>query len=56
MWHVWGRKTARGVRVQKPGGKRPLGKPTCRWEDNNKINIKGMGWEYEDWIQLAPDI
>jgi hypothetical protein len=44
---------AHGVRVGRPGGKRPLGKPTRRWEDN-KMNIKGIGWEYEDWIQLAP--
>jgi hypothetical protein len=55
MWHVWGRTDAHGVRVGKPGRKRPLGKPTLRWEDNNKMNIKGIGWEYEDWIQLAPD-
>jgi hypothetical protein len=45
MWHVWGRTDAYGVRVGKPGGKRPLGKPTRRWEDNNKMNIKGIGWE-----------
>jgi hypothetical protein len=56
MWHAWGRTDAHGVRVGKPGGKRPLGKPTHRWEDNNKIKIKGVGWEYEDWIQLAPDM
>jgi hypothetical protein len=56
MWHVWGRTDTHGVRVGKPGGKRPLGKPTRRWEDSNKMNIKGTGWEYKDWIQLAPDM
>jgi hypothetical protein len=34
------------VFVGKPGGKRPLGIPRCRWEDNAKIDLKRnrMGW------------
>jgi hypothetical protein len=31
-------------------------KTNARWKDNNKMNIKGIGWEYEDSDQLAPDM
>ena len=31
------------VLVGKPERKRPLGKPRCRWEDNIKMNLKGVG-------------
>jgi hypothetical protein len=30
--------------VGKPEGKRPLGRPRCRWEDNIKIVLKEVGW------------
>jgi hypothetical protein len=36
--------------VEKPEGKRPLGRPRRRWEDNIK-----MGWGGIDWIDLAQD-
>jgi hypothetical protein len=36
-------------------GKRPLRRPTCRWEDNIKMDIKDMGWESVNWINLAQD-
>jgi hypothetical protein len=41
------------VSVGKPEGKRPLGRPRHRWEDN--INIQEVGCESMDWIELAQD-
>jgi hypothetical protein len=32
------------VLVRKPEGRRPLGRPTCRWEDNIKIGLQEVGW------------
>jgi hypothetical protein len=40
------------VLVGKPGGKRPLGRPRCRWQDNIKIDLWKMGGG-RDWIDLA---
>jgi hypothetical protein len=36
-------------------GKRPLGRPRCRWEDNVEMDIKEMECEDVDWIHLAQD-
>jgi hypothetical protein len=41
--------------VEKPEGKRPLGKPKRVWEDNIKIILREMGWSGVDWIDLAQD-
>jgi hypothetical protein len=30
--------------VGKPEGKRPLGRPRCRWMDNIKIDLRVIGW------------
>ena len=43
------------VLVGKPEGKRPLGRPRCRWEDNIKMNIQEVGCGGMDWIELAQD-
>jgi hypothetical protein len=32
------------ILVGKPEGKRPLGRPRHRWEDNMKIDLRGTGW------------
>ena len=40
--------------VGKPEGKRPLGRPRRRWDDNIKMNLHEMGWGM-DWIYLAQD-
>jgi hypothetical protein len=40
------------VLVGKPGGKRPLGRPRCRWQDNMKIDLRKVGGD-RDWIDLA---
>jgi hypothetical protein len=39
--------------VVNPEGKRPLGRPIHRREDNNKIDLKEIMWEGVDWIDLA---
>jgi hypothetical protein len=41
--------------VGKPEGKRPLGRPRRRWEDNIKMDLQEVGGGREDWIELAQD-
>jgi hypothetical protein len=43
------------ILVRKPEGKRPLGRPRCRWVDNNKIDLREIGWDGIDCIDLAQD-
>ena len=38
-----------------PEGKRPLGRPRNRWEDNIKMALQGLGFGGVDWIKLAQD-
>jgi hypothetical protein len=39
----------------KPEGKRPLGRPRCRWVDNIRMDIRETGWSGMDWIDLGQD-
>jgi hypothetical protein len=39
--------------VGKPEGKRPLGRPWCRWEDNIRTNVEEIVWQGGDCIHLA---
>jgi hypothetical protein len=41
--------------VGKPEGKRPLGRPRRRWVDNMKLDLREIGWDDMDWIDLAQD-
>jgi hypothetical protein len=41
------------ILVGKPGGKRPLGRPRRMWLGNIKIDLRGIGWDGMDWIELA---
>jgi hypothetical protein len=41
--------------VGKPEGKRPLGRPRHRWEDNIKKDLQEVGCEFMNWINLAQD-
>jgi hypothetical protein len=41
--------------VGKPEGKRPLGRPRCRWIDNIIMGLLGIGLNVVDWIGLAQD-
>jgi hypothetical protein len=43
------------VLVGKPEGKRPLGRPRHRWEDNNKMDLQEVGCGGMDWIELAQE-
>jgi hypothetical protein len=43
------------VLVGKRGGKRPLGRTRCRWEDNIKADLQEVGCEGMDWIKLVQD-
>jgi hypothetical protein len=43
------------ILVAKPEGKRPLGRPRYRWEENIKMNLQEVGSGGMDWIELAQD-
>ncbi|KAJ4432555.1 hypothetical protein ANN_21178 [Periplaneta americana] len=43
------------VLVGRPEGKRPLGRPRRRWEDNIKMYLREVGYDDRDWINLARD-
>ena len=43
------------VLVGKPEGRRPLGRPRRRWEDNIKMDLGKVGCGYVDWMELAQD-
>jgi len=43
------------VLVGKPEGKRPLGRPRHRWEDNIKMDLQEVGGGCEDCMELAQD-
>ena len=43
------------VVVGKPEGRRPLGRPRRRWEDNIRMDLKEVGCGGMDWIELAQD-
>jgi hypothetical protein len=44
---------AYNILVGRPEGRRPLGRPRNRWEDNIKIDLRGKGFGNVDWIHLA---
>jgi hypothetical protein len=49
------RKCVYRVLVGKPEGKRPLGRPTHRWEDNIKMDLQDVGCRGVGWIELSQD-
>jgi len=56
--HVARMAEGRGVHrvlVGRPEGKRPLGRPRRRWEDNIKMDFQEVGGGCEDWMELARD-
>ena len=38
-----------------PAGKRPLGRPRHRWEDNIRMDLKEIGINTRNWVDLAQD-
>jgi hypothetical protein len=49
------RRNACMVLVGKPEGKRPLGRPKHRWEDNTRMVLREIGWGCMGWIDWAQD-
>jgi hypothetical protein len=49
------RRGAYGALVGKPDGRRPLGRPRSRWEDNIKMDLRETGWGDIDWVDVAQD-
>jgi hypothetical protein len=47
MWHEWGR---RGTHIGYWWGR-----PRCRWADNINMDLREIGWDGIDWIELAQD-
>jgi hypothetical protein len=43
------------VLVDRPKDKRPLGRPRRRWENNIKMDLKEIGIDGANWIQLVQD-
>jgi hypothetical protein len=43
------------ILVGKSVGKRPLGRPRCRWEDNMKMDHRATAWSGTDWIDLGQE-
>jgi hypothetical protein len=49
------KRNAYRILVGKPAGKRPLGRPRHRWEDNIRMDLREIGWGGMDLIDLAQD-
>jgi hypothetical protein len=43
------------ILMGKPEGKRSLGRPRCRWVDNIKMDLREIGLDGVDWIDMAQD-
>jgi hypothetical protein len=44
------------ILVGRPEGRRPLGRPRRRWEDNIKMDFQDVGWRRDmDWIEVTRD-
>jgi hypothetical protein len=50
------KRNAYRILVGNPNGKRPLGGPRRRWEDNIKMDLREIEWNAMDWIDLAQDM
>ena len=54
--HMGERRGIYRVFIQKPEGKRPLGRPRCRWEDNIKMDLWEVGaWTGLSWLRIGTD-
>jgi hypothetical protein len=49
------KRNAYRIFVGEPDGKKPLGRPRCRWMDDIKLDLRETGWDGMDWINLAQD-
>ena len=48
-------RTAFKIKKGKPTGKRPLGRPRRRWEDNIRMDLEEIGVDTSNWVDSAPD-
>jgi len=39
----------------KPTGKRPLGRPSCRWEEDIRMDLEHIGINAGNWVDFAQD-
>ena len=54
--HMGKRRGVHGVLAGKPEGKRPLGRPRRRWEDNIKMDLREVGcvvWTGSSWLRIG---
>jgi hypothetical protein len=49
------KRNAYRIFVGKPAGKRPLGRPRRRWVDNIKMDLRVIGWDGINWIDVVHD-
>jgi hypothetical protein len=49
------KRNAYRILVGKPEGKRPLGRERRRWVDNTKMNLREIGWDGVDWMDMAQE-
>jgi hypothetical protein len=47
------KRNAYGILVRKSERKRQLGRPRRTWVDNVKIDLRGVGWDGMEWIDLS---
>jgi hypothetical protein len=50
---MWEKKNPYRISVGKPEGKRPLGRPRPRWEDNIRMYLREIGWGGMNWNDLV---
>jgi hypothetical protein len=50
------KRTTYRILVGKPEGKRPLGRPIGRWVDNIKMDLREIGWDGADWMDIQSEI
>jgi hypothetical protein len=48
-------RSAYRVLVGRPEGRRPLGRPRPRWEENINMDLQEVGWGIMGWIDLVQD-
>jgi hypothetical protein len=53
MWPLWEAGEVHAAFCGIPEGKRPLGRPRCRWEYNLTMDIQGVEWGGMSWIAVA---
>jgi hypothetical protein len=49
------KRNAYRILVGNPERKRPIGRPRRRWEDNIRVDLREIGWDDMDWIDLTQD-